>query len=162
MRNRLPLQALLAAAGVSALFGASPAWAERVFKSTMPDGKVIYGEKPAPGAARVETLEPPPAKSGISGLTPEEKARAEALARQRAATEAAAADARRALTEARKQLEQAQAAQSAGREPLPGERIGIVGGGTRLTEAYETRQKALHEAVVAARKRVETLERAAR
>lgn len=138
------------------------ALAQTVYKSVMPDGKVIYGEKPTPGAAKVETLEPPPPKTGIQGLTPEEKARAEQLARQRAATAAAAATEQKRLDEARKQLQQAEAAREAGKEPLPTERIGIVGGGTRLTEAYFTRQKALEDAVAAARKRLSEAQQAAR
>ena len=53
---------LLAAFTMSAL-------AQPVFKSTMPDGKVIYGEKPVPGAQKVDTIEAPPAKTGHGSLT---------------------------------------------------------------------------------------------
>ena len=133
---------------------ASSAGAQPVYKSTMPDGKVVYGEKPAPGATRVDTIEAPPAKTGVSGLTPEEKARAEQLARERAATAAAGAKSKQALDEARKALAQAEAARDAGKEPLPGERLGLAGGGSRLTDAYFARQKNLDAAVAAARKRL--------
>ena len=136
--------------------------AQPVYKSTMPDGKVVYGEKPVAGAKRVDTIEPPPAKTGVTGLTPEEKARAEKLARERAAATAAAAKSGSALDAARKALAQAEAARDTGKEPLPNERIGIAGGGTRLTEAYFARQKDLEAAVVAARKRLSDLQQGSR
>ena len=41
-------------------------------------------------------------------------------------------------------------------------KIAIVGGGSRLTEVYHARQKALDDAVDAARKRVSDAERALR
>jgi hypothetical protein len=147
---------------MAACFGIVPVFGQTVYKSTMPDGRVVYGEKPAPGAARVETLEPLPPKAGIPGLTPEEKARAAQSDRQRAATGAAATQGERELDEARRQLQQAEAAREAGKEPLPGERIGIVGGGSRLTEAYHARQKSLDDAVEVARKRVSDAQRALR
>jgi hypothetical protein len=136
------------------LLGAPGASAQTVYKSTMPDGKVVYGEKPAPGASRVDTIEPPPAKTGVTGLTPEEKTRAQQLDRQRAAANAAAAKSQKGLADARTALQQAEAARDAGKEPLPSERIGIAGGGTRLTEAYFARQKSLEQAVATARKRL--------
>jgi hypothetical protein len=139
-----------------------PAFAQPVFKSTMPDGSIVYGEKPASGAARVETLELPPPKTGISGLTAEEKARAEQYARERAAAGAAAAVSQRRVDELRKQLREAEAAREAGKEPLPAERAGIAGGGSRLTEAYHARQKRLDDAVLEARKQLSEAERAAR
>jgi hypothetical protein len=144
------------------LIAALPALAQPVFKSTMPDGSVVYGEKPAAGAARVETLEPAPPKSGIGGLTAEEKARAEQYSRERAAGQAAAAASQRKLDEARNQLRQAEAALEAGREPLANERIGLAGGGSRLTEAYHARQKRLEEAVQDARKQLSQVEGAMR
>ena len=146
------------------LFGASAALAQQpVYKSTMPDGSIVYGEKPTPGAAKVETIETPPAKTGIStALTPEEKARAEALAKQRA--QAAAVDAAREdrLAQARKAVADAEAAIAKGKEPLPGERIGLAGGGSRLTEAYFARQKNLEEALAKARKNLAEAQRTAR
>jgi hypothetical protein len=130
----------------------SGAWAQTVFKSTMPDGRVVYGEKPAPGAKRVDKIEPPPAKTGMTAITPEEKTRAQQQPQGAAASQA------QALDDARKQLEQAEAARESGKEPLPGERLGLKGGGSRLTEAYDERQKALELAVAAARKRLDQLQ----
>ena len=63
------------AALILAIF-ASSAGAQTVYKSIMPDGRIIYGEKPAEGAKKVETIETPPAKTGTTVITPEEQARA--------------------------------------------------------------------------------------
>lgn len=156
------LRTIAHACTLALLAYAAAASAQPVYKSTMPDGKVVYGEKPVAGAARVETIEPPPAKTGVTGLTPEEKARAEKLARERAAAAAAAAKSGNALDAARKALAQAEAARDSGKEPLPSERSGIAGGGSRLNQAYFERQKSLEAAVAAARKRLAELQPSSR
>jgi type IV secretory pathway VirB10-like protein len=140
------------------VLSASGAFAQAMYKSTMPDGKVIYGEKPEPGAKQVEKVTAPPPKSGITVVTPADKAKVDQQVRQRAATEDAQ---RREVEAATKQLQQAEAALEAGKEPLPGERLGIVGGGTRLTDEYWARQKRLEQAVEAARKRLDQAQQAA-
>jgi hypothetical protein len=139
------------AASVLALFFAAGAFAQTVYKSTMPDGKVVYGEKPAPGAKRIDKIDPPPATTGTTVITPQEKARAEQIGRKPAA--GSPGQQGNAAADARKQLEQAEAAREAGREPLPSERQGTKGGGSRLTDAYQERQKSLDDAVEAARRR---------
>ena len=145
------------------LFGASAALAQPVFKSTMPDGKIVYGEKPVPGAAKVETMEPPPAKTGIStAISPEEKARAEAAAKQRAATVSADTARQARLDAARKAVKDAELAIEKGKEPLPGERQGLAGGGSRLTESYFERQKSLENQLAKARQSLAELERGGR
>jgi hypothetical protein len=131
------------------LAGASVAAAQTLYKSTMPDGKVTYGEKPVPGAKKVETLEAPPAKTGVTLVRPEEKRNERALPPAAQQPE---------LPQARQNLQKAQAALEAGKEPLAGERIGTAGGNSRLTDAYFERQKNLAAAAEAARKRVEQLE----
>ena len=157
------MKGLIYGAVAALVFGVSGAAAQQVFKSTMPDGKIVYGEKPAPGAAKVETIETPPAKAGIgSALTPEEKARAEALTKQRQQTETAQAAKDQRLTQARDAVKQAELALANGKEPLPGERMGLAGGGSRLTEAYFARQKSLEEGVTKARKNLADVERTGR
>src|SRR5688500_10010046 len=91
-RGGFPVKTAVFSMVLGALFatGGTTA-AQTVYKSTMPDGKVVYGEKPAPGAAKIDKIDPPPAKTGVSGLTPEEKARAENLQKQRAQEAASAA-----------------------------------------------------------------------
>ena len=138
-------------------FAASGALAQqKMFKSTMPDGKVIYSEKPEPNAKRVEAVNLPPPTAGVSVVTPQEQARADQLKRDQAA-----AGQRKGndLEDARKQLKAAEAARDSAKEPQPGERLGTAKGGSRLTDDYFKRQKTADEAVAAARKRVDELER---
>lgn len=141
------------------LLAASGASAQTMYKSTMPDGKVIYGENSEPGAKRVETVTAPPPKSGITVVTPVEKTQVDQRIRQRSAAE----NAKQAeLDDARRQLQQAETALEAGKEPLPGERTGTAGGGSRLTDDYWERQKKLEQAVESARARLDKAEQAAR
>jgi hypothetical protein len=143
---------------VALLFAAAGAGAQTLYKSTMPDGKVVYGEKPEPGAKQVDTVTAPP-KTGTTIVTPAEKKGVDQRIEKRAAT----ADAqRRELEDAYQQLKKAEAAREAGKEPLPGERLGTATGASRLTDDYWIRQKSLEAAVEAARKRVELAEQAAR
>jgi len=158
MESKMRSLVLLLFSGLC-LAGAAGVFAQALYKSTMPDGKVIYGEKPAPGATKVETVSPPPPKTGTVIISPEEKKRAEEREKKRAAETAKAES---ELEEARKQLRDAEAARDAGKEALPGERIGTVGGASRLTDAYWERQKKLEEAVEAARKRLDEAQRAGR
>ena len=139
----------LAVVALLASFAAGAA-AQTLYKSTMPDGKVVYSEKPVPGAKRVDTIEPPPAKTGTTTVTPGEKARAAALPAPQQSGE---------LMSAREALQKAEAARKAGEEPLPGERLGTAGGASRLTDAYFERQKGLEAALESAKKRVQELER---
>jgi len=118
-----------------------------IFRSVMPDGKVIYGDKPAPGAKesrRVDVSSPniaTPAQPGaVSAPTPQQQA-------------ADAADAQ--VKAAQQELQAAKAALEAASEPREGERIGIAGGGTRLTDAYFQRIKSLEAAVAAAQKKLD-------
>src|SRR2546426_7572906 len=95
-------------------FAASGAFAQpKMYKSIMPDGKVVYSEKPEPNAKRVETVEPPPPSSGISVVTPQEKIRADELKRQQSTT----AKQGNALEDARRRLKDAEAARDATKEP---------------------------------------------
>lgn len=137
-------------------FFAAGAGAQTVYKSIMPDGSVIYGEKPAPGAKKTETIETPTAKTGMTAITPEEQARAAEI-KQRPIQPRP--NRTQEAEEARLALRNAEAARDAGKEPLPSERLGNVGGGSRLTEAFFARQKSLEEAVAAARRRVEETSR---
>lgn len=49
--------------------------AEDIYRSTMPDGSIRYGESPAPGAKAVKKVPPPPASTGVTVISPEEKTR---------------------------------------------------------------------------------------
>jgi len=140
-------------------FAAAAAAAQDLYKSTMPNGKVVYGEKPEPGAKHVEKLPPPPPKTGTTLVTPAEKKAIDQRVKQRAASDEAS---RQELESAYAQLKKAEEAREAGKEPLPGERLGTATGASRLTDEYWARQKTLEAAVEAARKRVEEIEKSRR
>jgi hypothetical protein len=59
------------------------------------------------------------------------------------------------LLAAQTALQKAEAARELGVEPQPGERLGIVGGGSRLSDEYWERQKRLEEDVERGRKRLD-------
>ncbi|MCX7893508.1 MAG: DUF4124 domain-containing protein [Burkholderiales bacterium] len=146
------LPALLAAAAI-----ASSAAAQSIFKYVMPDGRVVYSDKPVAGGRLDETLEraQPPDPAAVAAArarqAEREKALAEAAARRAQSLQEAEDDLRtwsRRLEEARARLE-------AGREPLPGERTGIVyQGRSRLNDDYWARQEANEAAVAEAEARV--------
>jgi hypothetical protein len=146
-----------AAVAVTLLWAVS-AWAQTIYRSIMPDGRVIFGDKPVAGAQHVETIDTssPPANVVPSGSRNEEAAQQRELRRQQQAARQAE------VREAEQVLRAAEAAQAAGKEPLPGERLGNAGGGSRLTDAYWERQKSLKAAVTEARKRLDAARRAAR
>jgi len=130
---------------------ALPAAAQTLYKSTMPDGRVIYGDKPAQDAEKVEETRPDISKGGIGGSTPREAAALNKLEKGRQQREVK--DDR--ISNAEKAVRSAEAARDAGKEPLPGERIGTAGGASRLTDAYWQRQKSLEENVEKARRGLE-------
>jgi len=144
--TKLAAMRLTACAIVLAL-AAGAACAQGVYRSVMPDGRVIYGDKPAPGAKesrKVDVSSPniatPGPSGGLNSPTPQQQALDTADA---------------SIKSAQQELDNAKAALEAGREPQPGERIGIAGGGSRLNEAYEQRIKGLEDAVAAAQKRLD-------
>ena len=120
--------------------------AQTQYKSTMPDGRVVYGDKPAPGAAKVEQLKTEPTK-GVSVSSPKDAAALKSLESARGAR--AASDER--LRAAEEALRKAEAAQAAGKDPTEGDRIGTKSGAQRLTDAYWARQKQLEADVKTAR-----------
>lgn len=124
------------------------AMAESIYKSVMPDGRVMYGEQAQPGARTVE-------KSAVNisdtGVKPASKAEIESI-NQRAQERSQSLDKTlKTLQTAESDLRKAEIDRESGIEPLPGERLGIVGRGTRLSEAYWRRQQILEERVETAR-----------
>lgn len=142
-----PLSCLLAATLYPQL-----AMAQVSYKSTMPDGKVIYGDKPVPGAAKVETKNMDTSKKGVVPPSDRDKAVLQRLEADRKSREVESDRVRRAEIA----LHEAEVALDMGKEPQPDERQGIAGGGTRLTDGYWARQKKLEAAVEAARRNLES------
>ena len=125
---------------LAALIVAQPVRAETIYKSTGQDGDITYSWHPVPGARKSVALD-------IQTLSPEQR-RAAWLLRAQDKALAAQVDAKlnarqnewnrvdREITYAQKELVRTESALRKGRTPLPGERRGNVGGGSRLTEAY--------------------------
>lgn len=144
---------ILRAAAFAILVWATSSWAQVIYKSTMPDGRVIYGAEPAPGAKRVETLKPPAENTGVRPVGPKDEAAAQQGDLQREQQAARQNE----IQQAEEALRDAEAALTAGKEPLPGERLGTAGGASRLSDEYWARQKGLEAAVAQARKRLDEL-----
>lgn len=142
---------ILLALGVAA----TPANAQTMQKYVTPDGKTVYSDRPIPGARLVDEIAPPPpvdpkAAAAAQNRARENSERASESASKRVASPPAGQqsnDAAAALAQAKAQLEK-------GKEPLPGERTGTAGGGSRLNDAYWERQRANEQAVKNAQARM--------
>ncbi|MGH8640530.1 MAG: DUF4124 domain-containing protein [Burkholderiales bacterium] len=141
---------IMIAGGMLAAALALPAGAQVLYKSTLPDGRVVYGDKPDPTAVKSEPIKPDTAKIGVVPPTSRETATLNELERARLKREGGDSTVRTA----EEALKKAEAAREAGKEPLPGERVGTAGGASRLTDDYWKRQKKLEEAVETARRNV--------
>ena len=134
---------------VALLLVAAPALgaADTIFKYQRPDGRIVYSDSTVQGAKRIGVLDlptPPPA-------VPRPPRFSSDLAVTRRA-ELAEADAE--IRQATLALRDAEDRQKQGVEPLPGERLGMVGGNSRLSEAYFSRQQDLATEVDMARARL--------
>ena len=130
------------------------------YRSVMPDGKIIYGDKPAPGAKESKKLNLAPLNISTPQPAPDNSAAAEK------ATANATRDARDAqIAEAKQKLDAAKRALEAGREIREGDRIGLAkgsGGTSRPSEQYTERVKQLEDAVANAQRELDDLQRDAR
>jgi hypothetical protein len=129
--------------------------AETVYKYQRADGSTVYSDVPLRGAkliGRFELVPAPPAPALERSKTARGAGNSEDLARQRTLGLDAAGAAIRA---AEQSLKEAQERQQAGVEPLPGERLGNVGGRSRLAPDYFERQRALAAEADAARARLD-------
>jgi len=142
---------LIAAGFLATALLLQPAVAQTLYKSTLPDGSVVYGDKPAPDAVKVEETRPDISKGGIGGITTREQEALKELEKARLQREGGK-DKVRSAEEA---LKNAEAARAAGKEPLDSERIGTAGGASRLSETYFDRQRKLEEAVEKARRELD-------
>ena len=133
-----------------------------IYKVRMPDGTILFTDSPPAGAKVLEQRETLPAAAAPTGhgATPPRATEKGSSASQESGSAAAAdrsqcidaamteiRDAERELAVARRKLE-------AGREPLPGERLGTAGGRSRLSPEYESRIADLEREVAAADARV--------
>ena len=127
--------------------------AQVMYRSTMPDGKVVISDSPVKGAAKVEEV-----KSRAGNYAPGNPVPPGAAGK--------ASDRSAALAAAESEFKAAQAASDAavaraqkGREEVEGDRVGTAKGGARLSDAYEKRQAALKAEVDAAQKQLDAARR---
>jgi len=144
-----------------ATVAAGPAAAQTIYKVQMPDGSILFTDAPPQGGKVLEERDakvtPRPARpmtstpvSQLPGVSPE-SAKGSAAANRPKSLDAAIGEinaAESALAAAKRRLE-------LGREPLPGERLGLAGGGSRLSPEYHERIAGLEKEVAAAEARVQ-------
>jgi hypothetical protein len=152
MRQGIFLAALLVAANA--------AQAQAVYRSVMPDGSIVYGDKPVPGArdAREVELPPPnislpePSSGPAAGRPSDGTGPKQPSEPGRSALDIAQEEVRLAADE----LDRARAALDSGREPHEGEVMGTaIPGRTRRTDAYQSRVQSLEDAVTRAQQRLD-------
>lgn len=160
---------LIRLGAVAAIIVPAVAFAQTLYKQVRPDGSIIYSDRPVPGAKVLETTDtpppppPPPAQkagartAGGPGKAPEVRQAGEGkpAASKAAKSENALDKADAEVRAAQEALEAAKHAREAGEEPLPGERLGTATGGSRLSDAYEERQRQLEKAVTDAEARLQ-------
>lgn len=139
--------------------------ATRAYRQVLPDGSIVYSDKHVPGAKIDETIEVEPgarhAPVAVDATRkPAARPRPNAVPVRKVGS-IPPADRRRSAEEAQSeviraemQLEDAKKRQQAGVEPLPGERTANAGGGSRLNQAYWTRQQKLAQQVDQAKEEV--------
>lgn len=149
MRRGLILLATLAFALAAQVASA------QIYRSVLPDGSIVYSDKPTPGARDARELELPPPNVALPG--PVSPPAPPAAVGATGATPAASLDAaQNEVIKAGEALDAARAALEAGREPQAGETIGTaIPGRTRKSDAYEQRLQSLENAVTRAQKRLD-------
>ncbi len=133
------------------------ATAQTLNKYVMPDGRVVYSDRPVPGGKLVREVAPPTPVDPAARSKAEEAAQrdreAVSASRERIDERNAQRDAqRKTVQQLRAELEEAKRNLEQGVEPLPGEHSGNVGGGSRLNQAYWSRQEANKNKVEAAQR----------
>jgi len=147
-------------AAVAATIGITPSVAQSIYKSTLPDGRIVYGGKPEKGATKVEKVTP---AAPIVEVDPKEaeaqrqreRAQVEQIDKRLAARKATREKADAEILAAKDTVSAAEQALAASKEPLPGERIATVDGGSRLSEAYFERLKSLADEARSAKERLD-------
>lgn len=122
-----------------------------IYKVQYPDGSIGFTDKPPANAKVIESREP---GREVNVIPPPARPRTERSTSTSSSAGATLDDAHAEVLAAERALEDARTRKVAGKDPLPGERLGLSGGGTRLGPAYETRQQALDEAIAAAEARL--------
>jgi hypothetical protein len=162
MRTMRPATAGALTIGFVLGLASLPGLAETIFKYVTPDGRTFYSDKPVPGARLVEELVPPPPVTPAPSAAPKAPAsKADATAKTAPSHTQKLDAAWREFNDAAAALEEAKRRVEAGREELPGERLGTVRRGvggqslTRLSDEYWARQRTNEDAVAKAQERLD-------
>ena len=143
MSGRLPILLAALALGVAA----APALAQKMQKYITPDGKTVYSDHPIPGARLVGEVAPPPPVDPSAAAAARTRAQQASEAADAAAAKRAEGGGTQQQQDAADTLAKAKERLEKGKEPLPGERTGTAGGGSRLNEQYWARQRANEQSV---------------
>ena len=138
----------------------APSSAQSIYKSTLPDGRIVYGGRPEKGATKVEKMVPAAPLVEVDPKEAEaqrqrERAQVEQLEKRLAARQAARETSNTEVLAGKDAVSAAEKRLAAGKEPLPGERVATADGGSRLSEAYFERVKALEDELKSARERLD-------
>ncbi len=136
----------------------SLAAAQSIYKVQTPDGSILFTDSPPAGSKILEerSTKSSPRSAGSSATTPARPATSPPprLASSPAGSQSGALDAAmQEIAAAETAVQVAKRRLELGREPLPGERRGLAGGGSRLTEEYEARIAGLEREVADAEAR---------
>jgi hypothetical protein len=152
-----------ALASILLAFTALPALAEHVYKYQMPDGTTLYTDSQSGFTDQYikgkleETLnEPAPAPAEVDqAMRSRRDSRKQNTSDADEAQQKGIDAAYTMMISARQELDNAEQALQEGLTPLPGERLGVVDGHTRLSPAYWARVRGLRLAVEASRDRLD-------
>jgi hypothetical protein len=134
--------------------------AQSIYKVQTPDGSILFTDTPPPGSKILEerSAKPAPRAPGnAAGSAPAPKGASPGSAAPGAASAPSAHSIEAAMQEVKSAEAAVQVAKrrlELGREPLPGERRGLAGGGSRLTEEYQSRVAGLEREVADAQERL--------
>ena len=147
---RLTLSLFIALCSVDAA-----AQAPAIYRSLMPDGHIVFGDKPAPGAKESKPLVVRPSNISTPGPSsaPNPTATGGAATGGTAGRQQNIDTANSDLNEAKQNLERVKAVLESNREPKAEERIGTKTG-VRTTDTYDQRIKALEQDVVTAQRQL--------
>ena len=134
---------------------------DKIYKVRLPDGRILFTDRPPPGGVIVSEREAPPpaapaapptaAQPGQAGTAKDQAAQADARLRERSERfESAFA----AMQTAERELEAARLALEQGRAPADGEMIATARGRVRPGPAYQERVAELEKAVAAAEQKL--------
>ena len=136
---------------IAAMLAAQNAQAQ-IYRSVMPDGRIVYGDKAVQGARDAREVELRPPNIAVPGPVSRPQTAQPGMPSKSASLDSA----QEAVVKATEELDRARAARESGVEAREGDSMGsAVSGRVRRTEAYEQRQKQLEDAVKQAERRLD-------